>query len=80
MKDDENAITEEALMNLCESQFYEECGKNFDGIAQQGFADIDKSMHKDLHTYICLQLHRTISKLQETCSSHASRFCMLTHS
>ena len=33
MKDDENAITEEALMNLCESQFYEECGKNFDGIA-----------------------------------------------
>ena len=35
MKDEENAITEEDLMNLCESQFYEESGKTFDEIDLQ---------------------------------------------
>ena len=58
MRDEENAITEEDLTNLCESEYYEKCGDAFDVIAEQGFADIDKSMHKDLRTYLCAQLYQ----------------------
>ena len=55
MKDEENAITEEDLMNLCESQFYEESGKTFDEIDLQTQISLGTKIYAHMSVYNCIK-------------------------